>query len=202
MGSFGREQSIIGYSIHRSKCLVSELGQLLRVGGDLPLRSVQLPDQGLLPLVVGLRAGLALLLEPAAKNQQVSTPRLDRDQITGKISPADDLAVAPAELSRQPSDSTVLAAGLQPQDAEGLGHDHPLLDIVRRGDTLKDLQAVHRSLTTGSLVGDHATDGLVEDARRSTEMEESVGVVETGCLAEVGVVLHCARDRSSKHAGT
>jgi hypothetical protein len=118
----------------------------------------------------------------------------------------------------QAANSAVLAAGLQPQDAESLG-DHHLLDLViGRGDTLEDLEALKGGGTTGGLVGNHAADGLVEDTRGGAEVEgtcqqgqtccstarercrvssEGGGVLTTaggvvsGHLAEVGVVLDC-----------
>ena len=90
------------------------------------------------------------------------------------------------------ADGAVLATGAQTQDTESLGDDNALLAVVGRGDTLEDLQALHGGGTAGSLVGDHATDSLVEDARGSAEVEGTTASgVETSHLAEVGVVLHC-----------
>lgn len=117
----------------------------------------------------------------------------------------------------QTADSAVLAAGLQPQDAESLGNHHLLDLVVGRGDTLEDLEALKGGGTTGGLVGNHASDGLVEDTRGSTEVEgtcqqgqtccstarercrvssegrmlTTAGGVVSGHLAEVGVVLDC-----------
>lgn len=71
----------------------------------------------------------------------------------------------------QTANGAVLAAGLQSENTESLGNDHLLLLVIGRGNTLEDLEALHGGSTTGSLVGDHATDGLVEDARRSAEVE-------------------------------
>ena len=85
--------------------------------------------------------------------------------------PSNNILVLPANLVAQTANGAVLAAGLESEDAEGLGNDHLLLLVVGRGNTLKDLEALHGGGTTGSLVGDHATDGLVEDAGRSTEVE-------------------------------
>lgn len=73
----------------------------------------------------------------------------------------------------QTADSAVLAAGLQPQDTECLGHDDLLGLVVRGRDTLEDLEALKGSGTAGGLVGDHATDGLVEDARGGAEVERT-----------------------------
>lgn len=69
------------------------------------------------------------------------------------------------------ADSAVLAAGLEAEDAESLGDDHLLDLVIGRGDTLEDLQSLHRRGTTGSLVGHHASDGLVEDAGGGAEVE-------------------------------
>jgi hypothetical protein len=82
----------------------------------------------------------------------------------------------------QTADSAELAAGLESENAESLGNDDLLGLVVGRGDTLEDLKALESSGTTGSLVGDHATDGLVEDSGRSAEVEgtyiESMTVVQ------------------------
>lgn len=125
----------------------------------------------------------------------------------------------------QTADSAVLAAGLQAQDAQSLGNDHLLLLVVRGRDTLEHLEALQGGSTTGGLVGNHAADGLVEDARggaevegtcrreesdmcvrasRTCEIEEAdrgwlttAGGVVTGHLAQVGVVLDCIAGVSS-----
>ena len=85
-----------------------------------------------------------------------------------------DVLVAPANLVGQTADSAVLAAGLQPQDTQSLGNDHLLLLVVGGRDTLEDLEALKGSGTAGGLVGDHAADGLVEDARGGAEVEGTV----------------------------
>lgn len=92
---------------------------------------------------------------------------------------------------RQSANGAVLAAGLQPQDPQGLRDNHPLLGVVWGRNTLKDLEAGQGSLTTGSLVGDHTADSLVEDAGRGAEVEWAAVPVVSGTLAKVGVVLDC-----------
>lgn len=87
------------------------------------------------------------------------------------IVPLNNILVLPANLVAQTTDGAVLAAGLQTQDTQSLGNNHLLLLVVGRGDTLEDLQALESSGTAGSLVGDHATDGLVEDTRGGAEVE-------------------------------
>jgi hypothetical protein len=69
------------------------------------------------------------------------------------------------------ADGAVLAAGAETENAQSLGNDDTLLLVVGRGNTLEDLQALHGGGTTGGLVGDHTTDGLVEDAGGGAEVE-------------------------------
>ena len=85
--------------------------------------------------------------------------------------PLDNILVLPADLVAEATDGAVLAAGLQSQDTEGLGNNHLLLLVVRGRDTLEDLEALKGGGTAGGLVGDHATDGLVEDPGRGAEVE-------------------------------
>jgi len=89
----------------------------------------------------------------------------------------------------EPADSAVLSAGLQSQDTEGLWHNHALGGVVWWWDTLEDLKTLQSSLPAGCLVCNHASDGLVEDAGWGTEVERTTGLVETGGLSEVGVIL-------------
>lgn len=85
--------------------------------------------------------------------------------------PSNNILVLPANLVAQTADSAVLAARLQAENTQSLGNDHLLLGVVRGGNTLEDLKALHGSGTSGSLVGDHATDGLVEDSGGGAEVE-------------------------------
>jgi len=125
---------------------------------------------GLLALVESLGLDLALLLEVG-----------------------NNIVVLPADLVRDTLDGAVLAAGLELEDAKGRGDDHALHAIVRWGDTLKELDAVQGSGSTGSLVGDHTTDSTVEDAGGSAEMEGTTSGVDDATLAEESVVLHWIR---------
>lgn len=142
------------------------LGGLALAGGSL-LGVGDLTGGNTLALVVGGTLGLSSLLQAG-----------------------DDVLVLPANLVAETTDGAVLATRLQAEDAEGLGNDHLLLLVVGGGDTLEDLEALEGGGTAGSLVGNHAADGLVEDAGGSAEVEgTTAGRVETGHLAEVGVVL-------------
>ena len=151
------------------------LGGLLLDSGVL-LGIGQLSGGNLLALVVGGTLGLSSLLQ------------------TGN-----DILVLPANLVGQTTDSAELAAGLESENAESLGNDDLLGLVVGRGDTLEDLEALESSSTTGGLVGDHATDSLVEDSGGSAEVEgTTAGGVVTGDLSEVGVVLELRTEELSR----
>lgn len=92
------------------------------------------------------------------------------------------------------ANGAVLATGLEAEHTESLGNNNTLLLVVWGRDTLEDLESLQGSGTTGGLVRNHTADGLVEDARRGAEVEgTTTGRVETGGLAEVGMVLHCTQ---------
>lgn len=85
--------------------------------------------------------------------------------------PGDDILVLPAELVTQTTDGAVLAAGLQPEDAESLGNDDALHVVVGLRDTLEGLKTLHGGGATGGLVGNHAADGAPEHLGGSAEVE-------------------------------
>jgi hypothetical protein len=68
---------------------------------------------------------------------------------------------------------TVFPPWLQPQDPQSLWHDHPLLLIIKRRDTLKEFQAFKGSSAASGLMRYHASDGTEEDLGRSTVMERA-----------------------------
>lgn len=92
-------------------------------------------------------------------------------------------------LSTTYLDGAVFAAWLQSEDTEGLRHDHALRPVVGRGDTLEELETFKSSSTTGSLVGDHAADGPVEDLGRGAVMERAglFGIDDVTLVEEVVV---------------
>lgn len=101
----------------------------------------------------------------------------------GLNAPRNNILVLPANLVAQTADSAVLAAGLQTQDTESLGDDHLLLLVVGRGNTLEDLETLKGSGTAGGLVGNHAADSLVENARGGTEVEGTWRQSQMRCSA-------------------
>ena len=86
-------------------------------------------------------------------------------------------------------DRAVLPARLQPQYPESLRDDHALLAIVGRGDALKELEALKSSRAAGSLVGNHSTNGPVEDLGGSAVVEGTrlFGVDDVALVQEVVV---------------
>ena len=92
----------------------------------------------------------------------------------------------------QTANGAVLATGLKSEDTESLGNNHLLLLVIRRRDTLENLETLKSSSTTGGLVRDHAADSLVEDSGRGAEVEGTTtsGVV-SGHLSQIGMVLDC-----------
>lgn len=65
----------------------------------------------------------------------------------------------------------MFAAGTETEDAESLGDDDPLVLVVGGWATLEGLEAVESGGTASGLVGDHASDSLVENPRRGAEVE-------------------------------
>ena len=88
------------------------------------------------------------------------------------------------------ANGAVLATGLEAEHTESLGNNNTLLLVVWGRDTLKDLESLQRSGTTGGLVRNHAADGLVENAGRSTEVESTTSRVDKTSLAEESVVFN------------
>lgn len=110
----------------------------------------------------------------------------------------DSLHVVPTDLVGNALDGGELTAGLKTENTEGGGDDHELLSVVRRGNTLVDLQSLESGSTTGGLVGKHAANGLVEDARGSTVVEGTglLGVNQVA-LVKVGVVLELVAEEGA-----
>lgn len=184
--------------------LVAELSELalgLAVNIRTLLRLGEVTASGLLALVVSLALNLPTLLKSVDAISIVSSQCHDNhtgEDVVGCNVPRNDILVLPANLMAETANGAVLATGAQTQDTEGLGNDNALLLVIGRGDTLEDLQALHSSSTAGGLVGNHAADSLVEDAGGSAEVEGTTASgVETGHLAEVGVVLHCRSTKDS-----
>ena len=92
---------------------------------------------------------------------------------SGPYVPLNHVLVFPANLVTQSADRAVLPPRLQSQYPKSLRHDHALLLVVGWRYTFEDLETLHGSGTTSSLMRDHATDGLVEDARRGAKVEWS-----------------------------
>lgn len=137
---------------------------------------------------------LPLLLK-GVDNVLVSPSDLVRESLEGAV--GSNQTSNRSEPVRQPSTRRkirqkhppVLSSGLQSEDSEGLGNDHLLLPVVRRGHTLVELESLKGGGSSGSLVGNHSSDSLVKDSGRSSVMERTglLGVDQMP-LVEVVVV--------------
>lgn len=90
---------------------------------------------------------------------------------------------------REPCNSAVLSTWFQPEDPKSLRDDHTIAGVIRWGDALEDLEALQSSLSSWCLVRNHASDSFIENPRRGTEVERSMGLIESGCLSEISMVL-------------
>jgi hypothetical protein len=145
-----------------SNGLVDRLESIGFGGSGLALEG----NNSLLALVVSSALGLALLLELG-----------------------NDILVLPANFVRDTANGCVLATGLELQDTESRGDDHTLHLVIGRGDTFEKLDAVKSSSTASSLVSNHTTESLVENAGRSAEVEGTTVGVDNATLVKVSVVL-------------
>lgn len=141
----------------------------------------------------GLLSSLGLLLQSDLLG--VVGGRLD---LSSFFEAGDDILVFPADLVGETADGAELSAWLQSEDTEGLWDDDSLVTVVWWRNALKDLQALQGGLATGRLVGDHTTDGLVEDTGWGAEVERTLGLVVSGCLSEVGVVLELVAEELAR----
>ena len=83
----------------------------------------------------------------------------------------------------------VLPVWLQSGYPEGTRHYHFLLLVIRRGNSLEYLESVECYHTALSLMRNHATYRLVENARGGSEMVGSPGRVCVHSLPQIGEVL-------------
>jgi len=97
----------------------------------------------------------------------------------------DDVAVSPADLGGELAEVSEAAHGLQAEDAESRGDDDALDVVEGRGNTLIDFELGEREGTTGSLVGEHATDGLPEDLGGSPVVVGTTAGVGVAALVQV-----------------
>lgn len=154
--------------------LVSELGQLLGSfgTGSGSLSALHLLGQGLLLGVVFGRLQLSLLLQLVNHS-----------------------LVFPANSRRQFTNGGVLSTLLQSQHSQSLWNNNSLLLVVWWRNTFKDLESLQSSLTSSGLVRNHTSHSLVENSRRSSEVEWTLGLVVSGTLSQVVVVLQLVSEK-------
>lgn len=127
----------------------SALARILRAACcDVSTSVTRKGAQADLSLVVSLTLDLSLLLESV-----------------------DDILVTPSDLVRDSLQGAVFSSRLESQDSES-GRDNDSLDLVLCWwDTLEEFKSFQGGGTSGSLVGNHSSDGLVQDPRGGSEVE-------------------------------
>ena len=121
----------------------AELGELLVESGD---RLV----------VESLLAGIELL--------GLLLVELGRLLLSLLLEGGDDTSLGPASVGSEVTKDAELSSGLHSEALEGVWDDHSLLLIVWEWAAVEALQSVESSSTSWSLVWEHATDDLPEDA--------------------------------------
>lgn len=98
-----------------------------------------------------------------------------------------NILVTPTDFMGETLYCAVFTPWLQPQDPQSLWHHHPLLFIIKRGDTLKEFQTIEGSSAASGLVRDHAPDGTEEDFGRSAVVERAgfFGVNDVAFVKEI-----------------
>jgi hypothetical protein len=102
-----------------------------------------------------------------------------------------DSLVLPSDLVGKTAQNGVLAVGGKTKNAKSLRNDDSLDLVVRRGDTLENLQVGKSGGTTGSLVGKHTTDGSPENLAGGAEVEGTATGVSVDVLLKEGKEFHC-----------
>ena len=126
---------------------------------------------GLLALVVSGSTDLSLLLESL-----------------------DGVLVLPSDLVRQSAKASESTTRSESQHTESLRADRARNLVIRRRNSLEDLEVSQSGGTTRGLVGNHCADGSPENLGRSTEVEGTTGGVDVASLAQEVLVLDCERE--------
>lgn len=104
---------------------------------------------------------------------------------------SNQLVVTPAHLGREVAEAGELAAGVGAEDLQRGRDDGALGLVVRRGDALKHLQALHGGGTAARLVREHTADHTPHHARRRAVVDGTTLRVGVGALAQKLKKLHC-----------
>lgn len=103
----------------------------------------------------------------------------------------DDGAVLPANLLSEVAQDGDTAVGRKLEGAESLRNNNALNLVIRRRDTLENLQVSQSGGTTSGLVRQHATDGAPEHLGWGAEVEGTTARVGVNVLAQERQELHC-----------
>jgi hypothetical protein len=82
---------------------------------------------------------------------------------------------------------TVFPPWFQPQDPQSFWHNHPLLPVIKRGDTFEKFQTFEGCSAASGLMRHHASDSTEENLGRSTVVERArfFGVDDVAFVEEV-----------------
>jgi len=122
--------------------------------------------------------------------------------LTFGLQSGDDVLVFPSHLVSETTQNAEFAVRLEPEDAESRGNDVSLSLVVRGGNSLVGAVPLHGVLSAGQLVGQHAADGLVQDATRGSVMEWPSLGVDQATLAKVIHVLQLVAVETSGDVDT
>ena len=187
------------------ECLVNTVGQwnehvfgvLFYCSVIYYLESTNLGQDGSLGLECGvlaqsdlsLRSELGLSLDVLVELGG-SLSSLDRQSL-------DELLALPADLGSHVAENAELSLGLQAQGLGSLGDSHLLLLVIRSGDTVEHLHALKSGLTSGSLMGEHATDSSPENHRRSSVVKRASSGIGSGGLHSELLILQLVSEQGS-----
>jgi len=171
-----------------------------RVMRDLKTVDSRALHDGLVRGNLGLDLGFGLIFElEIGALLLVVDGRLD---LALSLQSGDDVLVFPSDLVGETAQHAELAVGLETEDTESGRNDVSLSLVVRSRDSFVGAVALHGVLAACELVGQHAADGLVEDAARGSVMERPSLGVDQATLAEVVHVLQLVAVEASGNVDT
>ena len=106
---------------------------------------------------------------------------LSRLGLASLLAGLEDGLAGPPEVGRELAEDGELAVGGKTESAEGLGDHNTLLGVIGRGDAVEHAETLEGLHPAGGLVGEHATDGALEDLGGAA--------LVVGATAGVGVAL-------------
>lgn len=94
---------------------------------------------------------------------------------------------------------TYFASLLQPEDFKGGGHDHPLLLVIWRRNSLEGLEPLEGGLSPLGLVGHHAAHSAPKDLSGRPEVERASGGLDVAAQPQELQVLELVSVEVAAH---